>query len=275
MLSKGRLSKALPIKVSGQFETKVIEQDGPIAFLESGSQTNIFNEDANRCILLRADESPEQTQHILMTMANVAAGSRLVEDKDTVQRHHALQRLLKTYTVVVPYAEQLAARFPHDCVEVRRAFQHVLSMIEASALLHQRQRDVDGQGRLVANADDYALTRRLLAEPLARQLQGRLSAGSLALLRQLIEWFGERRMNFTVAEVIRKLTGSTSASSSSSVYQRIGELSDSGLLDKFGGHAGQRSARYQVASAAADYSPVLPPVHEVCGVYPRNSEDND
>jgi hypothetical protein len=59
-------------------------------------------------------------------------------------------------------------------------------MIQASALLHQKQRDKDDHGQLLANADDYALARRLLAEPLARQLQGKLPAGTLALLHQFV-----------------------------------------------------------------------------------------
>jgi hypothetical protein len=276
MLSQGRLSKSRPVWNNGQLETKKIEQEGPIAFIETTSLTNVFCEDANRCVLQMTDESSEQTQRILMTMANLAAGGRLVEEENIVQRHHALQRLLKTYAVVIPYAEQLASRFPCNRVEARRAFGHVLRMIQASALLHQKQREKDERGQLLANADDYALARRLLAEPLARQLRGKLPAGTLALLRGLIDSYGVQRLNFRVTDVIQKVANSSSpelAGSTSTVYQRIAELRDNGLLEVVGVHVGSQSARYQVASAAVDYAPVLPSVHEVCGVFPRNSGD--
>ena len=52
MLSEGRLSKLLPIKKDGQLETVLVEQDGPIAYVETTTLTKLFNEDANRCILL-------------------------------------------------------------------------------------------------------------------------------------------------------------------------------------------------------------------------------
>jgi hypothetical protein len=89
MLAKGRLSKALPVRINGQLETRVITQDGPIAYIESTSLTKVFHEDANRCLLLTADESAEQTRRILVTMADLAAGGRLVEDENIVLQHHA------------------------------------------------------------------------------------------------------------------------------------------------------------------------------------------
>jgi hypothetical protein len=55
MLSEGRLSKLLPMKVDGRQETVLIEQDGPIAYIESTTLSKLFNEDANRCILLATD----------------------------------------------------------------------------------------------------------------------------------------------------------------------------------------------------------------------------
>jgi hypothetical protein len=73
MLSEGRLSKLLPIKADGQLQTVLVEQDGPIAYIETTTLTKLFNEDANRCILLSSDERPEQTRRILSTLAGVYA----------------------------------------------------------------------------------------------------------------------------------------------------------------------------------------------------------
>jgi len=79
MLSEGRLSKMLPIKKDGRPETVLVEQDGPIAYIETTTLTKVFNEDANRCILLTSDETPEQTRRILSTLANVYAHGAAVD----------------------------------------------------------------------------------------------------------------------------------------------------------------------------------------------------
>ena len=65
MLSAGKLSKAVVMKVDGNMQTVVIEQDGPIAYVESTTSTEIFDEDANRAILVTSDERREQTRRIL------------------------------------------------------------------------------------------------------------------------------------------------------------------------------------------------------------------
>jgi hypothetical protein len=53
MISSGRLSKLMPMKVGGEIVTELIAQEGPIAFCETTTLGEIFNEDANRCILLQ------------------------------------------------------------------------------------------------------------------------------------------------------------------------------------------------------------------------------
>ena len=63
MIEAGRLTKAVPMKdAAGVMTTKVIEQEGPIAFVETTTLNTIFDEDANRCLLLSIDEREEQTR---------------------------------------------------------------------------------------------------------------------------------------------------------------------------------------------------------------------
>ena len=128
-----------------------MEQDGPIAYVETTTLTKLFNEDANRCILLTSDERPEQTRRILSTLAGVYAHGAAVDRQRIIDRHHALQRMLQPHAVLVPYAERLADAMGNYRVEARRAYPQVVSMIQASALLHQRQRQVDSDGRLLAS----------------------------------------------------------------------------------------------------------------------------
>jgi integrase len=166
MQSAGRLTKLMPVKMAGgHIESVQIEQDGPIAYIESTTLTKIFDEDANRCILMDTDERPEQTRRILKQLATGYAQANGTAVKDRiVSRHHALQRMLHPLPIVIPYAESLGELFTAERVEARRAFPQLVSMIQAVALLHQKQREQDADGHLIATAEDYQLARRLADE---------------------------------------------------------------------------------------------------------------
>jgi hypothetical protein len=260
MLSEGRLSKLLPIKVDGQLQSVLVEQDGPIAYVETTTLTKLFAEDANRCILLTSDEQPEQTRRVLSTLAAVYAHGPGVDRQRIVDRHHALQRMLQPQTVLVPYAEKLADTMGNYRVEARRAYPQVVSMIQASALLHQHQRQVDGDGRLLAAADDYQLARHLLGLPMARQLGGRIAEPAARFLDRLREWFGSEE-TFTT----RNAKGKESRSKSS-VYGWLAELHEAGMVDRVEEQRGNRAAQWRLSSNAPDpdAAAVLPPVENVC-----------
>jgi len=136
MLAAGRLSKMMPVKMGGEIQTVTIEQPGPIAFVESTTAARIFEEDANRCILLSTDERRTQTKTILRRLAFHVSGRVCPASSDVLARHQALQRLLERREIVIPFAEALAAELElfADRCECRRAFPMILSMIQASAV---------------------------------------------------------------------------------------------------------------------------------------------
>ena len=129
------------MKTGNEIVTRRVHQEGPIAYVESTTITNVFDEDANRCILLNTDEQPTQTRRILRRLASGYSGTAAeAETKAIVEKHWAMQRMLKGAAVVVPFAERLAEMLDDSRVEIRRAFPHLVSTIQASALLHQKQR---------------------------------------------------------------------------------------------------------------------------------------
>lgn len=211
MISSGRLDKLMPMKVGGEIQTVTIHLEGPIAYVESTTLAKIFDEDANRCVLLTTDERQEQTRRIIDKLAEGYQGETTqAAVEHVVDRHHALQRTLQQHLVVVPYAGRLGELLASDRVEARRAFPHLISMVQASALLHQRQRQIDGNGRLLAEADDYQLARYLLLKPLGRLLGGRLSDPALRFYGRLQGWFGPQEV-FTTRQAARAETASKSA----------------------------------------------------------------
>ena len=259
MLSAGRLVKLMPEKTAGgEIVTRQIEQEGPIAFVETTTMTNIFDEDANRCVLLHTDEQQEQTRRILDTLAGRYEGQGGQGGADAiVERHHALQRILTPMEVMVPFASQLARLLPADRVELRRAYPLLLTAVQASALLHQMQQQVDAEGRLVASVDDYQLVRHLLAKPMAERLGARLSDGAARFLAELDGAFGH--MQFTSREARKATTASKTTANG-----WLSQLHEAGFIDMVEAQRGRMPAVWVVAESAADInSTSYLPTHEV------------
>jgi hypothetical protein len=171
LISEGRIRKLVTLRSDGsRFEAKMIEQNGPVAYVETTTSSLIFKEDLNRCILLMTDDSPEQTRKVLQAKARRYSPTPERETVDTqaiIDRHREFQQSIEKCTVVIPYAEVLAVQLPAGRIETRRAITQVLGTIEAVALLHQHQRGRDDQSRLIADRHDYETARRLLLKPLS------------------------------------------------------------------------------------------------------------
>jgi hypothetical protein len=261
MLSAGRLSKLVTMQEQGEMITRHIEQEGPIAYVESTTATDIFNEDANRCLLLHTDERGEQTRRIVRKIAASHAGKVSGDQEGVRQRHHAMQRMLQKMPVVVPYAERLGELFTTNRVEVRRAFPQTLAMIQASTLLHQHQRKVDLDGRLLATADDYRVARHLLAGPMGRLLTGQLTDGGARYFERLTDW---AKSDFTTTEAVRKENFSDRM-----VRDWLRELQRHGAVKLVEEHRGTKPAVWRLTGdspeAGGPDGPALPAVEDVCG----------
>jgi hypothetical protein len=261
MLSSGKLRKLIPEKDEhGQIVTKLIEQDGPVAYVETTTLNTIFDEDANRCILLTTDEGQEQTRRIMVSHAEFRSGQS-PDTQPIIDRHHAAQRILTldAVPVVTPYARKLAELFPAERPEARRAFGHTLSLIESSALLYMRQRDRDADRRIVATQDDYAVARAILSDSLARTLGKALSAGARGLHERLNKWV-EISNEFTSSDVYRKENFSERH-----VRNWLIELGKAGWITVLESGRGKPS-RYRLEEGTeTDESSPLPDPDQVCG----------
>lgn len=234
MLSGGKLSKLMPSKQGGEIVTELIEQEGPIAFVESTTLTDIFNEDLNRCILTHTDESEAQTRLIITGTTDVSEADR----ERVVMRHHAIQRLIRPLRVTIPYQRDLAALMPCDRVEARRLYPMLLAMIKASAMLHQYQREDIGGSTIEATADDYATAYELLRKPMAEALAGQVSDAVVSYF----EWLKGADLPdvFCVSDIMNV---STNPKSESQTYEIVKKLHHANLLiTRPGNHRGKHYA---------------------------------
>jgi hypothetical protein len=246
MLSSGKLTKAVPEKRDGCIETVVIEQAGPIAYVETTTLTRIFDEDLNRSLLLSADEREQQTRNIVRRLAGGYSGAVRADVEAIIQKHWALQRMLQQRPVIVPFAEQIAERFPVDRVEARRAFPHLIGMVQACALLHQFQRKLSAEGEIIAAIGDYEMARHLCRGPLARQLGGRLADATLRYHGRLVEWAGNRD-KFSTTEAVKHDHASDRA-----IRGWLNELASVGAVEQLSEGKGSRPATWRTLAMDPD-----------------------
>lgn len=228
MIGSGKLTKMMPMKVNGgTIETQVIEQGGPIGFLETTTLCRIMEEDRNRCILLSTDETPEQTQRISEAAAARAAGITGGNTDGIIERYHAMQRMIamEPAKVIIPFAEKLSAAFGYEKLEVRRSLPHLLTAIEAVALLYQRQRERTENGTIIADLADYAIARNIFGHAIERSLGLVLSNGARRFLRRLRTRYSFENFKSTKA-VADDTFGKTQ------VHGWLCELADQGLIVK-------------------------------------------
>lgn len=110
-----------------------------------------------------------------------ATGAMQSEGPRVFVLHQTAQRLLERRAIVIPFAELLAEAlepFAHR-VECRRVLPMLLALVQASALLHQRQRQEDANGRMIAQPANYAIAARRL---LGRTARARWAKGYLSEL---------------------------------------------------------------------------------------------
>ena len=166
--SRQRLVQAVPQKdpATGKIATQIITVEGPVAYLETTTDTKINHENATRCFEITLDESQEQTERILSAQRFQrlpAPRNRLRVAEAIRKKHHDAQRLLEPVLVFIPFAEQLS--FPSKKLRNRRDHERFLCLIEASAFLHQHQRErgktEDGDEYVLAHPDDYRLAYQL------------------------------------------------------------------------------------------------------------------
>lgn len=244
MLASGELSKAVTEHRGSRNETVLIHQFGPISYAESTTSATIDDEDANRTLLLSTDESAEQTRRVVDAIAASAVESQTAID-DHLAVNHTAQRLLRRVAVVVPFAGELAAAMPVDRPEARRAISHCLSMIRASAVLHQRQRvegGIEHGDQIKATLADYEIARELLFGPLGRGLGRALPAAVERFGRSLLERYpsGEQ---FTWKEALR---GDDVITAKSKCNAYLSVLETAGCAELVEKHHGNQAATWKM-----------------------------
>jgi hypothetical protein len=191
--SRGSLTQSLVMRdpSTGQAITQFVECKGPVAVFTS-SAGRLEAQTMSRCFNLSIDESIEQTQRVLEVQRKLRADpkyqgvSGLFETAKT--RHQNMQRCLECLPVLIPFADRI--EFPSGHIRYRREQERFLNLIEASALLHQHQRErhknEHGQAFVLASEQDYEIAVELVAD-LIGKASDELSVNARDVLNIVLE----------------------------------------------------------------------------------------
>jgi hypothetical protein len=170
LISEGRIVHQTTIEDPDSPTGRRVERivrEGPITLVVT-TTGELHAENETRMLSWHVAESRDQTSAVMASLAAHAAGA--VASPADLAVWHDYQRwaALGPDDAVIPFAQQIATAIKPLMVRFRRDVSSLFTFIKASALLHQAQRQVDAQGRVVATVADYALAYPIFCRVMAQ-----------------------------------------------------------------------------------------------------------
>jgi hypothetical protein len=171
---------------------RLIVKEGPTNFITTTTLPELHAENETRIWTLLVDDSDATTKAVLEIQADIASGTFRPVDVAGLRNAFEWMRAAGARQAVVPFAKQLAQGMPTRPLRLRRDFPRLLQLVQACALLHQRQRGRDDQGRVIATLADYAMARELVAAVFEQSVTG-LTKKTTDLVQALAEVLDGRK----------------------------------------------------------------------------------
>lgn len=197
MQTKKRISKTVTLKDSqGQMKTMTLIVEGPISVCGCTTKESVYEDNANRSLLLHLDNGAEQDKKIMDYSRKVKAGL-IDQDKEEAVRQQLeyLQRILVPKKIINPYA--IYIELPQEVFKPRRTLSLLLSFIEAITYHHQYQReelaDENGEVYIETTPEDIEWAFKLLRDVLFRK-SDELSGACREFYEWLKKWSKENKI---------------------------------------------------------------------------------
>jgi len=168
--TKRRISKTVTLKDSrGNLKTITLTVEGPVCVSGCTTREKIYEDNANRCILLYTDQSKEQDKRINEYQTKLAAGEiNRQREQQYRELFRNIQRVLQPVNIINPYAKYI--QLPEQVFKPRRTMTLLLGFIEAITFYHQYQREVKkdptGQFYIETTPEDITAAFTLLKDVL-------------------------------------------------------------------------------------------------------------
>jgi DNA primase len=170
--SKRKITKTVTLKdTKGNLKTVTLLVEGPVSVSGCTTKERIYEDNANRCILIDIDSSREQDEKIIAYQRAMSAGTvNKKAENETVILLQNCQRLLKPITVRNPFAPLIA--LPDTVFKPRRTIGLLLSFIETLTFYHQYQlpvKEENGEVFIETTPEHIKEAFHLLSEVLFRK----------------------------------------------------------------------------------------------------------
>jgi hypothetical protein len=246
--TKKRISKTVTIKdKSGQLRTITLIVEGPVSVIACTTREKIYEDNANRSILIYLDGSKEQDEKIMRYQKQNRAGliDRFAE-KQMQQKLMQMQQVLEPIKVINPFAPLI--NLPKEIFKPRRTLPLLLSFIEAITFYYQYQREqkveeTTGEIYIQTQPEDIAWAFKLLHDVLFRK-----SDELSGVAREFYEWLKQ-----WAVKKANKKTGfyGSDVRKDNPIHPRtlnryLQELVDYGLLEITGGNRHKLGYTYKV-----------------------------
>jgi DNA primase len=168
--SKGRISKRVAWRDNkGHTQTILVEAKGPVVISSCTTRERVYEDNANRCILLYIDQSKEQDMKVMSYIKDKSAGKIIDSEQNQVrQLLQNSQRLLKSTKVYNPFAHLID--LPPEVFKPRRSLPLLLGFIETVTFFNQYQRtphkNESKETYILSTYEDIEISFKLMSEVL-------------------------------------------------------------------------------------------------------------
>ena len=207
--TKRRISKTVTLKDSkGNLKTITLTVEGPVCVSGCTTREKIYEDNANRCLLLYIDQGKDQDKKIMEYQTKLSAGEINQEQEQKVKQFFRnIQRVLKPINVINPYAKYI--QLPEQVFKPRRTMTLLLSFIETITFYHQYQREVkrdsNNQPYINTTIEDIEAAFTLLKDVLFSKSDelAKATRNFLEQLKALLKQ--QKKENFTAKEIRKQL----------------------------------------------------------------------
>jgi len=204
--SKKRISKTVPVKdAKGNMQTMTLQVEGPISLAGTTTKEKLYEDNANRSLLIYLDNSKEHKEAIMDYQRKLSAGQIDKEKEEQVKEFFKdIQAVLEPVQVRNPYALQL--KIPESVFKPLRTNAHYLGFIEVVTFYNQynRERKQDpktGKHYIETTLGDIAEANKLLKDVLLAK-SDELTKSCRDFFERLKQWVtGQNKSSFYTKEV--------------------------------------------------------------------------
>ncbi len=166
LISEGFLKYHKQERVQGKWVTVTKNIPGPTSMISTTIRQDLEKQLRDRLFTIHPDVSDDQTARIMKQKALSAAVPATKLDKRIAQAWQLVNASLEPLEVVIPFAPDIVEHMDMKGLPIsaRRAFERIISAIKTVTIMHHKQREVDGEKRLIAQVADYATVYQLFGD---------------------------------------------------------------------------------------------------------------